>query len=252
MGRHPGLPPRGLRVGRRRGHRGRGALGVPGPRRGVQPQRHQDLRRLGRVGRDRRRLRAHRGDDPVPLAARHPQLVHDPRLPGQPPAEQGRVAAAVEGHEPARRGRRGVRVGPALLRPSRRGPRAAHRHGTHQRPTRGQPRAHGHRRGPAHRHLPLAVRLRRRRGHRQPPAARRRSPTPGSSSGRSCRRSTSPRSRRASPRCRSFGPSSHRTSWSGSTGCGPSPPTCTGTSTPPRSSTPGRRSRCASGATPPS
>ena len=42
----------------------------------------------------------------------------------------------------------------------------------HERPARGQPRAHGHRRGPPHRDLPRAVRLRRRRGHRQPAAAR--------------------------------------------------------------------------------
>ena len=38
-------------------------------------------------------------------------------------------------------------------------------------------------------------------------------------SGRSCRPSTSRRSRRASPRCPSCGPSSRPTSWSGSTGC---------------------------------
>ena len=56
---------------------------LPGPRRGVRPQRHQDPRRLGRVGRHRRRLRADRRDDPLPVAARHPGLVHGPALPGR-------------------------------------------------------------------------------------------------------------------------------------------------------------------------
>ena len=42
-----------------------------------------------------------------------------------------------------------------------------------QRPPGGEPRAHGDRRGPPHLHLPLAVRVPRRRGGGQPPPARR-------------------------------------------------------------------------------
>ena len=42
LGRDPGLPGRGVRLGRRRGHRGRGAVGAARARRAVQPGRHQD------------------------------------------------------------------------------------------------------------------------------------------------------------------------------------------------------------------
>ena len=48
-----------------------------------------------------------------------------------------------------------------------------HRRPAHQRAPGGEPRADGHRRGPAHPHLPVAVRLPRRRGGGEPPAARR-------------------------------------------------------------------------------
>ena len=44
----------------------------------------------GRLGRARRRLRADRRDDPLPVAARHPRLVHGPAVPRQPARQQGR------------------------------------------------------------------------------------------------------------------------------------------------------------------
>ena len=74
---------------------------------------------------------------------------------------------------------------------------------THERAPGGEPRAHGHRRGPPHLHLPLAVRLPGRRGDRQPAAARRRSPTRGSTAWKdAARRAPARPSRRASRRCR--------------------------------------------------
>ena len=56
--------------------------------------------------------------------------------------------------------------------PSRRRARAAHRSRGHERPAGRERRAPGGRRGPSHVHLPLAVRLPRRRGDREPAAAR--------------------------------------------------------------------------------
>ena len=101
--------------------------------------------------------------------------------------------------------RRRVRRHRAVLRPARRRARAPHRRPAHQRAAGGQPRADGDRRGPAHAHLPVAVRLPRRRRDRQPAAARRRRPTRGSTAGRRRTPSTWRPSRRASPRCRCCG-----------------------------------------------
>ena len=63
---------------------------------------------------------------------------------------------------------------------------------THQRAPRRQPRAHGDRRGAPHRHLPLAVRLPRRRGRSRTGCCPTRSPTRGSTRGRRRTPSTSP------------------------------------------------------------
>ena len=132
-----------------------------------------------------------------------------------------------QGHEPAGRRRRRVRLGAALLRPPRRGPRAADRHGEHQRPAGRQPRAAGGRRGPPHLHLPVAVRVPGRRRRRQPPAARgHHRPVVRDVEGHATP-STSPRSRTASRRCRSCGPSWRPTRSSASTPCAGSAPTST-------------------------
>ena len=68
-------------------------------------------------------------------------------------------AGAVTGDRPAGRRRRRVRGDQRVLRPARRRARAPHRPGPHQRAARREPRADGHRRGPPHLHLPVAVRL---------------------------------------------------------------------------------------------
>src|SRR3546814_7332444 len=60
--------------------RSRGALGDPGPRRGVRAGGHQAVRRLGGVGRRRGRLRTDRRDDPAAVAARHPGPLHGAAL----------------------------------------------------------------------------------------------------------------------------------------------------------------------------
>ena len=113
----------------------------------------------------RRRLRADGRDDPPAVAARRPRLVHGARVPDGPPGQQGgRRRSLARVTQPAGGRRRRVRGHRALLRPARRGARAAHRRAPHQRAPGREPRAHGHRRGPAHLHLPLAVRLPRRRG----------------------------------------------------------------------------------------
>ena len=188
-------------MGRRRRHRGRGAGGPPRARRGLRPRRHQGLRRVAASGTSssstaRRRPRRS-ACCPCPTSSAGTWSGSSRRAAGS----TGGAPGAVAGHEPAGRGRRRVRLGPPVLRPARRRQRAPHRHRAHERPPRRQPRAHGDRRGPPHRHLPGAVRLRGRRRRRQPAAARRRSPTPGSTRGRSCTPSTSPPSRRASRRC---------------------------------------------------
>ena len=66
------------------------------------------LRRVGRVGRRGGRLRAHGGDDPVPVAARHPGSLHGAVVPGGAPGQQGDRARAVPGDVAA--GRRRWRV----------------------------------------------------------------------------------------------------------------------------------------------
>ena len=49
----------------------------------------ESLVRLGRLRHHRRRLRADRRDDPTAVAARHPQLVHGPAVPGVASADPG-------------------------------------------------------------------------------------------------------------------------------------------------------------------
>ena len=122
----------------------------------------------------RRRLRADRRDDPVALAARRARLVHGPRVRHAAPADassRGRCCSRCLGH--ARSPATSVFGGdPPVLRPPRRRARAAHRRRHHERAARREPRAARRRRGAAHVHVPLAVRLPRRRGDREPHPAR--------------------------------------------------------------------------------
>ena len=161
LGRHPGLARRGVRVGRGRRRRGRGA---------------------------RRPARASTRSSPWPTSRPTPTsgewdvivvdcaptaetirllslpdvlaLVHGAGLPDRAGGSTRLVGPVLSpGDEPAGGRRRRVRLGRALLRPARRGEGDPRRHRAHQRPAGRQPRADGDRRGPAHVHLPVAVRL---------------------------------------------------------------------------------------------
>ena len=90
-------------------------------------------------------------------------------------ASRGRCCSRFSGH-PDRR-RPGVRRHPPLLRAARRRARAAHRRRHHERAARREPRAARRRRSAAHVHLPLAVRLPRRRRGREPHPADRARPS---------------------------------------------------------------------------
>ena len=97
----------------------------------------------------------------------------------------------------------------------------------------GEPREDGDRRGPAHVHVPVAVRLPGGRRHREPDHPRPRSTTRTSASGRTSRPSTWRRSGSRSSRCRSSPPGCSTGRWSGSP-CSPRWPTrCTASSTRP-------------------
>ena len=183
---------RRARLGRRRRRRSRGARG--GPRASTRCSRSPTSRSSRR-----------RGDydlvvvDCAPTAETirllslpdvlgwYMDRVFDDAAPAHP-ARPARPAARV-GH--ADRGRRGVRRDPAVLRPPRRRARAAHRRRRHERAARREPRAARRRRSAAHVHVPLAVRLPRRRGDREPHPARPSSTTRGSRSGRRRSRRTS-------------------------------------------------------------
>ena len=147
---------------------------VPGPRRGLRPGRHQGLRRVGRVGRRGGRLRADGRDDPAPVAARRPRLVHGARVPDGPPGQPGGVARAVAGDHAAGRRRRRCSPPPSASTTGSTGVREiltdAERTSVRlvvnpERMVIAEARRTAH--------LPVAVRLPRRRGGRQPPAARR-------------------------------------------------------------------------------
>ena len=123
---------------------------------------------------DHRGLRTNGRDDPVPVAARDPALVHRPRR-AHATAGHGRAAPVLEAHhQPAHRRRQRFRRRDAIPGSARRRARTADRRRTCLGAPRGQPRAHGDRRGPSHRHLPQPVRLPPRRRRREPAVARRR------------------------------------------------------------------------------
>ena len=167
---------RRVRLGRRRADRGRGAVGRPRPRRGVRPQRHQGATPSSGewdvvVVDCAPTAETH----PLPVAARHPRAgtwTASSRSSRRVNKVVSPVLSRVTSLPVA--GRRRVR-----------GRRAASTTGStacascstdpaiDQRPARREPRADGDRRGPPHLHVPVAVRLPRRRGGRQPPAARR-------------------------------------------------------------------------------
>ena len=99
---------------------------------------------------------------------------------------------------------------------ARRRARAAHRRRHHERAARREPGAARRRRSAAHVHVPLAVRLPRRRRDREPDAARRARPIRGSSGGRTRRPRTSRDRQPRSRRCRCSRRSSPPKSCSGS------------------------------------
>ena len=149
-----------------------------------------------RVRRRRRRLRADRGDDPAALAARRPRLVHGAGLRDAAPASRSSRVRCSTGSRQLPIA--GDRVFAAVRRFYDRldGVRDLLIDGDdHERATRRQPRAHGRRRSAPHVHVPVAVRLPRRRGDREPHAARPRSPIRGSRAGRRCSPRTSSSSR---------------------------------------------------------
>ena len=176
LGRDPGLPRSRCSAGpASTASRPRSCRSSPASTRSSPSATSRAYADVGRLGRRRRRLRADGRDDPAPVAARRPR-------PGTWSGSSRPAAGSTGWCRPVLSRVTSLPVAGddvfaatrALLRPARRRARAAHRRRPHQRAPGRQPRAHGDRRGPPHPHLPVAVRLPRRRGRRQPAAARRR------------------------------------------------------------------------------
>ena len=210
----PGVARRPVRRPGRRPHRGRGADRPAGRRRAVQPAAAQAPRRGRRLGRRDRRLRAHGRDAAAAVVPRRRALVARQGLRARAPAAGRRApdrAHVLRRHAPRRAG---LRRGPAPRREPDRDERDPARPRRGLDPARDDPRPHGHRRGDADLHVPVALRLpdRRRGGQPRLPARRSRAATsaPGARSSASSSSSWS----RASPRCRCCArPTSSRRCW---------------------------------------
>ena len=175
LGRHPGLPAGGVPLGRRRRDRGRGALG-----------RARDSTRSSPSPTSSATPRPASGTPSSSTAPPPPRRSGSSRCPACWPG--GWSACSRWGGGSTRSSARCSGRSPTCPMPGDDVFGAVERfyerldgvkelltdRVRHHRPAGREPRAGGRRRGPPDVHLPVAVRLQRRRGHRQPPAARRR------------------------------------------------------------------------------